>query len=131
MAIKSRKSNKLAPLEIQEGQEIIRDNKGRFVAGHSGNPAGKPLGALSLTSKIRQRLLQLSTDNIRPAFDQLADNIIQDALLGKNSMDKTIWAYLDGKPRETIEVGGEGGEPIQLDIRLLAVLDKIYGKDKS
>jgi len=84
-----------------------RDEKGRFKPGQSGNPAGKPEGSLSLTAAIKKRLKELSPDQKRTALDWLADNIIQDALDNNNAMRKMIWNYMDGMPKQSLEIEGE------------------------
>lgn len=96
--------------------QVIRDKGGKFVKGSSGNPHGKPPGSISLTTKIKERLAMLVDINAkRQAIDMLADNMVQDALDGKNGMDKMIWAYLDGMPTQQVKHSGEIKTPIPLD----------------
>lgn len=42
-----------------------------------------------------------------------------------SALDRTI-----GKPKEKLEVGGEGGGPMKLDVRILKAGDRAYGKGK-
>ena len=79
----------------------------QWKEGQSGNPAGKPEGSLSITAAIKRRLKELSPDQKRTALDWLADNIIQDALEHNNAMRKLIWNYVDGMPKQSLEVMGE------------------------
>ena len=86
----------------------------QWKPGESGNPAGKPEGAVSLTTAIKKRLKELSPDQKRTALDWLADNIIQDALDSNNKMRQLIWNYVYGMPKQSIEVGGELPFTIQI-----------------
>jgi hypothetical protein len=81
-----------------------RDKKGRFIKGISGNIDGKPLGSISLTAMIKKKLQLLSPDGKRQAIEVLADNIIQDGLDSSDNMRKLIWNYLDGLPKQGIDI---------------------------
>jgi len=71
-----------------------------------GNP-GKPRGSLSLTAMIKKKLKTMSPDERRSALEALAENIIQDALESNNKMRQLIWNYLDGMPRQGIDIGAD------------------------
>ena len=78
-----------------------------FMPGVSGNPKGRPEGSVSLTSMIKAKLEQMSPDGKRKALEVLAENIIQDALENNNKMRQLIWNYVDGMPRQGIDIKGE------------------------
>ena len=82
-----------------------RDEKGRFS---EGNP-GKPKGAISLTAIIKRKLIELRPDGDREAIEHLADNIIQDALDNNDRMRELIWNYVDGKPKQAIDLNQVDG----------------------
>lgn len=97
------------------GNNLERNEKGQFVQGHEGL-GGRPKGSVSLKTKIIQRLQQRGLDG-REIIEHLADNIIQDALDGKNYWDKEILHQLDGMPRQKIGLeGGEEGSAIQINL---------------
>ena len=97
---------------------VKRDEHGRILPGQQSlNPAGKPKGTISLTTKIKNRLKAIGPDGKREVIEQLADNIVQDALDGKDGLNKLIWAYLDGMPRQSLGLGGENvGDPLKFTI---------------
>jgi len=82
-----------------------------FKKGQSGNPKGRPKGSISLTSIIKKKLQELTPDGKRQALEMLADNIIQDALDSSDKMRTLIWAYLDGLPKQGMDITS-GGEPM-------------------
>ena len=88
-------------------ERLARLKKQGFQPGVSGNPAGRPEGSVSLTSMIKAKLEQMSPDGKRKALEVLAENIIQDALENNNKMRQLIWNYVDGMPRQGIDIKGE------------------------
>ena len=106
-----------------ENSGIIRDKQGKFIPGVSGNPAGKPEGTLSLTSMIKRKLQELAPDGKRDAMEVLADNIIQDALDSNNKMRQLIWNYVDGLPKQSIELSGQI-EKVEVDNKELTEYKK-------
>lgn len=79
-----------------------------FKKGQSGNPKGKPKGSISLTAMIKRKLQVMSPDQKRNALEVLAENIIQDALDGSSEkMRELIWNYLEGKPRQGIDIDAQ------------------------
>ena len=85
-----------------------------FPPGVSGNPKGRPKDSISLTSAIKRRLRELTPDGKREAIEMLADNIIQDALDSSDNMRKLICNYIDGLPKQSIELEGKGEIPIRV-----------------
>lgn len=101
------KKNKKRPVN----QEIIRDQKGRFTKGHSGNVAGKPTGTLDLKTRLINKLLEDSgegKDHIEIIYAKLL------ALAEKGEI-KAITEVLDralGRATQTHEISGPGGGAI-------------------
>ena len=84
-------------------QDGIRDQLGRFVPGTSGNPAGRPKGALTLTGQVRKRL----QENPEEA-DEIVAAVVQAALAGDAAMMRLLWDRMDGAvPQGTYEVDPE------------------------
>jgi len=84
-----------------QGFEVIRDEKGRFLT--SGNPegtgGGRPAGSISITAAIKIKLMEIPKDEYRTYLDLLIQKIIRKAILdGDAQMIKLIWNYLDGSP---------------------------------
>ncbi|OGT24615.1 MAG: hypothetical protein A2W47_07110 [Gammaproteobacteria bacterium RIFCSPHIGHO2_12_38_15] len=105
----------MAEEPIKNGEQTDRDiTTGKFIKGNKGGP-GRPEGSISLTTEIKKRLLLLSPDQKRTALEWLADNIIQDALDSNNKMRQMIWNYLDGLPKQSLEIESDW-KPIQINI---------------
>lgn len=86
-----------------EKQENIRDDKGRFVPGISGNPDGRPKGK-TITEVVRARAEAMGDDG-KPLKEKLADVLITMAMNGDLRALELIWNYLDGKPKQEIDIG--------------------------
>ena len=54
-----------------------RDPYGRFRPGASGNPRGRPVGCVSLTTRMRRVLLETVDGNGEPLADLLAKRLVQ------------------------------------------------------
>ena len=83
-------------LENASGKvEIKRDEKGRILPGQQSlNPAGKPLGSVSIMAKIRAKF----RDNTEK-FDEYVDEVLEDP-----GLRKEIIQQLDGRPKESVEL---------------------------
>lgn len=75
--------------DFPENTGIIRDEKGKFVKGVSGNPLGKPKGATSPIAKVRQ----IFEDN-----PEMLANFVKEYMENPNNQ-KHIVEMLDGKPK--------------------------------
>ncbi len=97
-------SHQLYMDEIPQNTGEIRDELGRFLPGISGNPAGKPKGATSITAAIRG-FLESNPDKFH--------EIMMDYLEDKEHR-KLLWQMLDGMPKQNHDVDF-GFKPIPLD----------------
>jgi hypothetical protein len=95
--------------ELPENTGTIRDEKGRFVPGVSGNPAGKPKDAFSITALVKAELEKLAPGVDKKTHAQrFIDTLFRKAIDdGDVQLIKSIWAYIDGMPKETKEHKGE------------------------
>jgi hypothetical protein len=84
----------------------IRNDKGQFLPGVSGNPAGKPPGTVSIVAKIKKRF-----EENPEYFDEWVATLMADPKLRKDIMEQ-----LDGKPKQAMEVSGKDGAPIAIEI---------------
>lgn len=83
--------NKQALAELEAvgdapGQQITRDNLGKFVKGVSGNPKGKPKGAKSRTTLLRLAIEEMT---LRETAGQMPE-IVQKALEMAKEGDQAI-----------------------------------------
>ena len=89
-----------------DNQEIIRDDKGRFKPGVSGNPTGRPEGV-----SIRERIKQLLKND-----PEMFEGLCQFYLTNEKMRD-LLWKMLDGLPRGSFVDDGEGFPPINIIIK--------------
>lgn len=82
----------------QEKTGEIRNEKGQFLPGVSGNPAGKPPGTVSIVAKIKQKFQE------NPEyFDEWVGKLMEDA-----GNRRAIMEQIDGKPHQTTDITTEG-----------------------
>ncbi len=84
----------------------IRDEKGRFVEGVSGNPlgGGRPQGSVSITTAIKNKLREIPEGKKKTYLSLLIERIMAKAIVeGDQQTIKLIWNYIEGMPKETID----------------------------
>lgn len=91
------------------------DLQHRFKPGESGNPAGKPKGALAhRTREVQTVAYRLVND---PKYRKRLRERLREGTAGQ--MELTLWYYAFGKPKETIEYRGD---PLVLQQLLVEVI---------
>ena len=95
----------------KESDNAYQEKPGGFFK--EGNP-GKPKGARSFTTKVREALLKVSEDNATTEEQQLIKTIIQVARSGDSAMIRLIWNYLDGMPLQ--KLGRDSENPLILQL---------------
>ena len=103
----------------------------KFQPGQSGNPAGRPVGATSFTTKVKEALEKIAEGKDYSYEEAFIKSILKKAIVdGDSSTQKLIWNYLDGMPRQNIGLdGGEEGKAIPINI--ISTLEKIYGEQSD
>lgn len=94
--------------------------------GQSGNPNGKPVGAVSVKAELRKLMEIILEGEINPLNDlpenmpagrKVALNLAMKAIAdGDLGAIKTIIEHLDGKAGESVAISGPEGKPIQLQV---------------
>ena len=83
----------------------------QFKPGQSGNPKGKPKGTISITSKVKellQKMAKTQSGEEKERLETLVINILYMAINERNeAMIKLIWNYVDGLPKQSLELSGE------------------------
>lgn len=104
-----------------------------FKKGESGNPDGRPKGALSIKDTMR-KYLDMKVKDIDPALVQqiagkskefskkYGNKTLREAMViayARKALagDWTYLEHLEGKAPQTLNVGGQEGNPIEINIR--------------
>ena len=98
----------------------MRNEKGQFKPGHSGNPGGRPKG--SITKIIREFMYEID-DTGFSRVQHLCFILWNAALKGDLQAIKLIMDRVDGTPRQTIETT-QVSEPIKV-LQIVDENDKV------
>ena len=84
----------------------------QFKPGESGNPNGRPKGAISITAMVKERLKEVypGRDNAekKTYAQKIIDAIFDNAIKNNDSRTiKDVWAYIDGQPKATLDIGAD------------------------
>ena len=82
------------------------NNLKKFKKGESGNPKGRPLGALSMSNEFKKVLLEAMETRDKTKMEvaeALARNIVKRAFTNDN-MARLVVSYTDGMPRVQAEI---------------------------
>lgn len=88
---------------------------GSWKPGQSGNPKGRPKTGKRLSDVLR-RVLAEPTGEGKTKADELAGVLWSLAKAGDLDAVKYIYDRLDGKPTESQEISGPGGNPLELRV---------------
>jgi len=74
-----------------------------FKPGQSGNPKGRPPKGYSITAWFKEMF------NSKPeVLDALGKSILSKALEGDAAAQKIVWNYVDGMPKQNMDLTSEG-----------------------
>ena len=106
------------------GKPYTDEETGKFKEGNPGG--GRPKGAgISITTEIKRELERIPEGHKASYLQLLIKQILKKAILdGDGDMIKQIWNYLDGKPKESIDIT----DRTELEM-LKTKLKKLYGSD--
>ena len=128
--LKEKSDSKIVAPEIPLNQtpaiENVIKKRGRpFVKGQIANPAGRPKGALSMTTLLKEAIIKIAKDKDGKDFPNkdsyahlLVKKVLQKALNGDAKSIDLIWAYIDGRPAQSIHLEG------QMDMRVTTLTEE-------
>lgn len=82
-----------------------------FKPGESGNPNGRPPKGYSITEMMKEMLA-----NEPKVKETLGKVIITKALEGDITAIKTVWQYMDGMPKQSVELTGDESKPLYVGL---------------
>jgi len=96
----------------KSGEKQKKDT--RFKPGQSGNPAGKPKGTISITTEIKNKLKEIPQGEKKTWLELYLTSILQKATKEKDvQMIKTIWNYVDGLPKQSVDLTSKGKQILE------------------
>jgi len=92
--------------ELPVKQVKYRGKKTRWKPGQSGNPKGRPKKRDSLVSLLKEVLEKeyLADKKGRTWAEVLTDQLLLKAVKGDMIAQRIIWEYVEGKPKQEIEI---------------------------
>lgn len=88
-------------------KNLARNQNGTFKKGSSGNPGGRPKG-VSLTALLLEELNKIPPKQKEPYKKIFIKKLLKKALVDEDGkILKLIWAYVDGAPRQGLDVDAE------------------------
>ncbi len=93
----------IAQEDTPNSQEAVRDEKGRFTKGHSGNYAGYPGDAKSISGHIRALLAE--SDGDKTLAERIARKLIELTLAGDRQAMDMVLDRMEGRPIQSLMHG--------------------------
>lgn len=88
---------------------MVRDNKGRFAKGQSGNPKGRQKG---IGTYMEAMQAAVTVDD----WVEIATKAKEQAKRGDQAARKWLSDYLIGLPAQKVEHGNSDGQPFQIEV---------------
>lgn len=97
-----------------------RDEKGRLLPGNTANLNGRPRGSISITERIKQKLLEVPEGQKKSYLEILVTKILKKAISEEDFQTmKQIWAYVDGMPKLGIDYLSKSEITVNQNVNLL------------
>lgn len=110
--------------EIARSNQEIRDEKGRFKEGVSGNPAGKPKGIRHMSTLLEEAIKKVAEGDAEPADILIVKKLIEKAKQGNDKSVEMVFDRLEGKAPQKIDVTSNE-KTISVSPRIQELADKL------
>lgn len=94
-------------------KQVERDDHGRLVKGSTANMNGRPKKGYSITEAFRSMFEEKPEEK-----EKIVKAIKQRAVAGDSTAIKLLWNYMDGMPKQAVELTGEDGGPVEQSIKI-------------
>lgn len=98
--------------ENRENREItgeIRNEKGQFISGVSGNPNGRPKGSYSIVELIKKKLEEIPEGKDKTYGEYFVEQIMKKTVVeGDVQMMRDVINRVDGMPTQSIDHSNKG-----------------------
>ena len=99
---------------VMEEQPISNGDKrnpdGTFAKGWEGGP-GRPVGSVSIVAKIKKKF-----EENPEYFEEWVSKLMEDP-----KERRAIMEQLDGKPKQSVELGGKDGAPLEVIVGMRVI----------
>jgi len=102
------------PENAGKNQET-RNEKGQFLPGVSGNPAGKPPGTRHMSTLLEEAIKRVAEDTGTAEDVQIVAALIKKAKTGDIQAIREIWDRIEGKAPQSLDLT-TGGEKLQVQV---------------
>jgi hypothetical protein len=87
-----------------------RNSDGTFAEGNPGGP-GRPKGSVSIVAKIKAKF-----EEDPEYFEEWINKLLEDP-----SNRKAVMEQIDGKPKQSVELGGKDGAPLEVIVGMRVI----------
>lgn len=101
-------------------KDLVRADNGKFLKGHSGNPAGRPVGSKNKVNILKISLEESFREGNFEKIGEILNSVVDDALGGDKSARKLVWDACISKANLSEEKDGRDTAP-QIVIRHMEV----------
>lgn len=103
--------------QVPEITGEIRNDKGQFVPGVSGNPNGRPKGSYSIVEMIKKKLEELPEGKDKTYGEYFVEQIMKKTVIeGDVTMMRDIINRIDGMPKQSVDVTTDGEKLQSVDL---------------
>ena len=101
-------------------KDLVRADNGKFLKGHSGNPAGRPVGSKNKVNILKISLEESFREGNFEKIGEILNSVVEDALGGDKAARKLVWDACISKANLSEEKDGRDTAP-QIVIRHMEV----------
>lgn len=118
----------IVPASIPENTGTIRNERGQFVPGVSGNPKGKPAGSVSIVAEIKKKLEEVPAGSKETYLKIFVFRLFQKAIIdGDTTLMKDMIDRVDGRAKQNIGLDINDGEEERTELK--ALIEKLNGTE--